>query len=145
MSAPGYGVRVTTSCLDCVALPGRPRPIAAGCGPRSPRCATHLREHKRAQRKARHDARVVKVYDLAPGEYDELLAAQGGTCAFPRCPASGRRKRLAVDHDHVTGETRGLLCGPHNYTLLGRFAGDLHDALDYLADPPARRLRSVPA
>jgi hypothetical protein len=35
---------------------------------------------------------------------------------------------------------RGLLCGPHNYELVGRYAGDLHDAIAYLQDPPARRL-----
>lgn len=83
---------------------------------------------------------MVARYGLAPGDYARLLEAQGGTCAIPRCPATGKRKRLAVDHDHETGEVRGLLCGPHNYDLLGRFAGDLEAALAYLAEPPARRV-----
>ena len=130
-------------CVDCRALrerPAIPRKAPHG-GPRSRRCATHHRAHVRAQRKATHDRRVVKVYGLTAGRYDELLAAQGGTCALPRCSASGKRQRLAVDHDHATGEVRGLLCGPHNYQLVGKFAGDLHDAIAYLADPPARRVR----
>jgi hypothetical protein len=84
---------------------------------------------------------VRRVYGLSDGEYAALLAYQGGTCAIPRCRANGSRKRLAVDHDHETGEVRGLLCGPHNYELLGRFAGDLQDGLDYLADPPMTQLR----
>ncbi len=150
------------ACVACRALPERPRSLdqllddmargadeyrpavprkVAGGGPRSQRCATHLRAHRAAQRKARHDSRVVKVYGLTTGEYDELLAAQGGTCWFPGCDANGKRKRLAVDHDHETGEVRGILCGPHNHLLLGRFANDLQDAIAYLADPPARRIR----
>jgi hypothetical protein len=107
-------------------------------------------------RAARHEAYVGKVYGLAPGEYARLLELQGGRCAIPGCRANGTRKRLAVDHDHDLARqhdhpddqacrdcVRGLLCSPHNYDLLGRFAGDLHAALAYLDAPPARRLRSV--
>ena len=148
----------THQCVTCRALPvrpfdpgdvdpaqeyrpGKPRPVVAG-GPRSRVCATHDRAKRKARKAAAHASRVRKVYGLEQGDYDRLLALQGGTCAIPRCPASGKRKRLAVDHDHETGEVRGLLCGPHNYELLGKYAGDLRDALDYLADPPARRLRT---
>lgn len=142
-------------CVDCAARPERPvellidplddyrprtpRPAPHG-GPRSRRCASHHRAHRNATRARRHDSRVTKVYGLAPGEYDELYAAQGGRCAIAGCTATGKRKRLAVDHDHETGEVRGLLCGPHNYDLLGRFVNALRPALDYLADPPARRV-----
>lgn len=147
-------------CVDCRALPerladfspgeevlygpefrpARPRPAPHG-GPRSRRCTTHQRAFRRAGKARTADSRITRVYGLAPGEYDELLAFQGGTCAIPGCPAKGVTKRLAVDHDHDTGEVRGLLCSPHNYELLGRFAGDLRAGLDYLADPPARRMR----
>lgn len=142
-------------CVDCRALPEQvecvddhvpgsfrprtPRPAPHG-GPRSRRCTTHHRAHQAAARARRHDARVSRTYQLAPGDYDRLYAAQGGRCAIAGCTATGRTKRLAVDHDHVTGEVRGLLCGPHNYDLLGRFVNALRPALDYLADPPARRV-----
>jgi hypothetical protein len=48
-------------------------------------------------------------YRIGPDEYDAMLAQQNGVCAIcgDRCK-SGRA--LAVDHDHVTGEVRGLLC-----------------------------------
>jgi hypothetical protein len=164
MSAPA---KVAAECLDCAALPtlhqaiaeaadrdhlaggkdwrpSSPRPIAPGSSPRRPRCATHLRAHKRAVKARNHATRVQRVYGLADGEYDRLYAAQGGTCAFPRCRATGKVKRLAVDHDHETGEVRGLLCGPHNYQLVGKFAGDLEDAIAYLADPPARATLGAP-
>lgn len=134
-------------CVDCLALPEAerppsPRPAPHG-GPRSRRCATHQRAHRKAQKARAADARVVRVYGLAPGEYERLLEFQGGTCAIPGCPARGVTKRLAVDHDHETGEVRGLLCGPHNYELLGKFAGDLQAGLDYLDNPPAARLRAA--
>jgi hypothetical protein len=132
-------------CCDCAALPvddrpQKPRPAVHG-GPRSRRCTTHQRAHDKAVRARRHDARVVKVYGLDPGEYEELLAFQGGTCAIPSCRANGKARKLAVDHDHDTGLPRGILCQPHNFLLLGRFVGDLQDALDYLADPPVSRMR----
>lgn len=132
------------ACIDCAALPlsQQPRtPRVTKGGPRSKRCATHRRAWERAVRAKRAEARVQKVYGLGPGEYDELLAYQGGTCAIPGCPANGTARRLAVDHDHDTGEPRGILCQPHNFDLLGKFAGDLQAAQDYLIDPPLRRMR----
>lgn len=48
-------------------------------------------------------------------EYDRLLAAQGGHCAL--CPNTPKTRRLHVDHDHRTGEKRGLLCFPCNRAL----------------------------
>lgn len=133
------------ACVDCAALPvaeqpRTPRPAYHG-GPRSKRCSSHFRARQKVQRAEAAEKRVQRVYGLAPGEYERLLAFQGGTCAFPNCRAAGKRKRLAVDHDHDTGLPRGLLCVAHNYTLLGKFLHDLQDALDYLADPPAQRLR----
>lgn len=49
-------------------------------------------------------------YDLLPEQYDAMVAAQGGRCAICRKIPS----RMHVDHDHTTGEVRGLLCGPCN-------------------------------
>lgn len=68
-----------------------------------------------------------------------MAIRQGGRCAICRRePEQGRR--LAVDHDHATGEVRGLLCKACN-TALGMFRDDvasLARAIGYLADPPAR-------
>ncbi len=132
-------------CRDCAALPVddrplKPRPTVAG-GPRSRRCDTHQREFRKARKKAEHERHVSTTYGLAPGEYEELLAFQGGTCAIPACRAKGKARRLAVDHDHETGEVRGILCSNHNYLLLGRFVNDLQAGLDYLANPPAQSWR----
>ncbi|TMD23132.1 MAG: hypothetical protein E6I99_07910 [Chloroflexi bacterium] len=43
-----------------------------------------------------------------------MLAAQNTLCAICRCPSNstykGRMRQLGVDHDHLTGQIRGLLC-----------------------------------
>jgi hypothetical protein len=58
----------------------------------------------------------VSKYGIDDIEYNRILMAQGGVCAIcGGTDPSGRR--LCVDHDHKTGEVRGLLCTSCNYTL----------------------------
>lgn len=54
-------------------------------------------------------AHVQRTYGLSPEEYRALYYAQGGKCYVCR-RATGRSRRLGVDHDHLTGEVRGLVC-----------------------------------
>lgn len=119
---------------------GKPDPHAAGCKCRTFRCVTDWRAQRKAQRTAGHERMVQRTYGLPPGEYARLLAIQGGTCAIYRCRATGKgRKALAVDHNHASGEVRGLLCSTHN-RLLG-YAGDdptvFRSLAEYLELPPA--------
>jgi len=70
--------------------------------------------------------------DLA--QYNELFAKQEGKCAICLRHQSEFSRALAVDHDHLTGEIRGLLCSAHN-TALGQFQDDielLEKAISYL-------------
>jgi hypothetical protein len=60
-------------------------------------------------------------FDITPEDYERMLAAQGGVCAICEQP-SPRRVRLDIDHDHETGEIRGLLC-----TWCNRAIGMLRD------------------
>lgn len=64
-----------------------------------------------------HAAMIEKTYGLDGDGYARLLALQGGKCAIGR--ERPGTKRLAVDHDHKTGEVRGLLCARCNHDLLG--------------------------
>lgn len=56
-----------------------------------------------------HRRRVENRFGLERGQYDEMLAAHNGVCAICKSPPNEGR-RLHVDHDHATGEIRGLLC-----------------------------------
>jgi len=73
-------------------------------------------------------------YGITPEQFDSMFAAQSGKCAICRRKAgvkssgSDRHKAnewmkgLVVDHCHVTGEVRGLLCQFCNVAL-----GNLQD------------------
>ncbi len=67
-----------------------------------------------------------------------MCAAQKGLCAICGKPETlvvrGKVRRLAVDHDHLTGRVRRLLCLGCN-TGIGKFQHDpalLRAAADYL-------------
>lgn len=55
------------------------------------------------------DYHVKRTYGITPERYAELLFLQNGVCAICKMIAKPG-KRLHVDHDHETGEIRGLLC-----------------------------------
>ena len=63
-----------------------------------------------------------RSYGLEPEQYAALLEDQHGTCAVCREQPTGRG--LHVDHDHETGEIRGLLCHNCN-TALGLFKDNM--------------------
>ena len=86
--------------------------------------------HKRV---ADRKSYLKRKYGLTVQQYGTLLAAQGGGCAI-----CGRKPRpdisLHVDHDHGTGQLRGILCFRCN-NALGDFDDDarlLQQALAYL-------------
>ena len=76
-------------------------------------------------------------YGIGEREVQELLAVQGGFCAI-----CGDRSAEHVDHDHVTGVIRGMLCGPCN-TGMGQLGDDpvaLRRAADHVQGELIRRV-----
>ena len=66
---------------------------------------------------------IKRRYGLTRSQYETLLYLQGGRCAIcRRGPEGSGKKRLTVDHDHETGEVRGLLCNHCNAAI-----GNLRD------------------
>lgn len=64
-----------------------------------------------AKYRARNPDVGLARYQMQPGDYEVLLQAQGGLCAICGAKeAGGKGGRFNVDHDHSTGQIRGLLC-----------------------------------
>lgn len=85
------------------------------------------------------DAYLQRQYSLTLPAYADLFDRQGRRCAI--CEDEPKRQRLVVDHDHKTGEIRGLLCDRCNRFLLKYSKEDpaiLRRAAGYLDDPPTR-------
>lgn len=87
---------------------------------------------------------VERKYGLAPDEYRALHYAQGGVCYGCRV-ANGSSRRLGVDHDHLTGEVRALVCtGSINANTCNRAIArytrpQLLRLAEILTDPPPAR------
>jgi Recombination endonuclease VII len=60
---------------------------------------------------------------LTQEQYETMLIAQEFGCAICGAPEPGGQGRFHVDHDHKTGQTRGLLCW-HCNRGLGAFQDD---------------------
>lgn len=123
------------SCIECP--PGTRRPATRP----GPRCATHKRDRKRALAAKKHGEWILRTYGITSEDYQAIYEFQGGKCAICQ-RATGASKRLSVDHDHKTGEVRGLLCTPCNRDVLGHLrdsVSSLLRAVRYLLHPPARR------
>lgn len=59
---------------------------------------------------------LYRQYNLTPDQYYTILQLQNGGCAICGCKPKPT-KHLAVDHNHNTGDIRGLLCFRCNYGL----------------------------
>lgn len=86
---------------------------------------------KRVYYKREHRWRHLKErYNITKEEYEDRYAMQEGRCGI----CSTYAEVLCVDHDHKTGDVRGLLCSPCNRSL-GQLGDDIESikrTLEYL-------------
>jgi hypothetical protein len=68
-------------------------------------------------------AELKRLYGITLEEYAEIFSKQNGVCAIclEECKT---RKSLSVDHNHLTGKVRGLLCNRCNRAI-GMFNDDV--------------------
>lgn len=137
------------TCVDCIAEGvTTARPIASGT--RKKRCTTHTRAAKKQARLNAHARTTQNRFQITGEQYWALYEAQGGRCAVCRI-ATGKTKRLAVEHDHKAeciqrgdhpADTgcplciRGLACGPCNQNLIVHPVDTLLRAVAYKFAPP---------
>lgn len=88
-------------------------------------------------RRRQRAGHLLRKFGITLRQYEEMLEAQEGGCAIcgrpPRVDVS-----LHIDHEHKTGQIRGLLCFSCN-AALGYFADDgdrLIRAVHYLGPAP---------
>lgn len=101
-----------------------------------------VREYRRRSWEKHHsrewERQLKKRYGIDAATYEKMFNEQQGLCGLCHQPGllrpDGRVERLCVDHSHVTGQVRRLLCRACNF-LVGRVEAqpDLHQrAFDYL-------------
>jgi hypothetical protein len=75
----------------------------------------HMRRREKHHRE-REKNRYKSKYGITLEQYDYMLEVQKGQCLV--CGGiNADGKKLSVDHDHVTGRVRGLLCSGCNLAL----------------------------
>lgn len=111
---------------------GKPGTYAGGCrcepcraGIRVWRRERYLANHEAAKaalrasyarnRPARVMAKRTAKYGMTPAAWDGMFLAQAGGCAA--CGQAFGWRTPNVDHDHATGQIRGLVCSPCNQSL----------------------------
>lgn len=89
--------------------------------------------------RARH---LLQCFRLTEERWKKIWDFQGGLCGICKRPL----KKANTDHNHISGEVRGLLCSRCNRAL-GRFSDSLVlilAAAEFLKNPPAREALGGP-
>ena len=88
-----------------------------------------------ADPQSERERHLIRKYGVTQADYDAMLKRQGGCCAICR---KSQERALDVDHNHSTGEVRGLLC-----TNCNRMIGHAGDSAERL-EAAAAYLKIVP-
>jgi hypothetical protein len=94
--------------------------------------ATYYRNNAEKLKRGMYASSLRRLYGISPEQVEELLERQSHSCAI--CGAAFGSQTPHIDHNHATGEVRGLLCHKCN-TALGLFMDDpvnIRAALGYL-------------
>lgn len=65
-------------------------------------------------------ATLKRLYGITLDQYNEMLENQHGCCAICDRHRDEFDRHFSVDHNHATGEIRGLLCTYCNHRVVGR-------------------------
>lgn len=123
------------TCLSCYQNRSTKKNTRKPCrrcgGEKQPGVARQICDACRATGKQRgHQAsneyhfawKLKRKYGISVQDYERMYAEQDGRCAICTRPERIKRK-LAVDHDHISGKVRSLLCLRCNL-VLGKIKDD---------------------
>jgi hypothetical protein len=103
-------------------LRGKPRHICKECRKLESKnwYENNKDRKKELSRKYKHvkkDRDLQSTYGIDLETYNRMLAQQNHKCKICHAHQDGLKRAMCVDHDHVTGKVRGLLCGTCNRSL----------------------------
>lgn len=87
------------------------------------------RERRSSNKREFRSRRLMEEYGITADDYDRMYSEQGGLCLI-----CGKSEKLFVDHSHITGKVRSLLCSKCN-SLIGfcrENTPTLESAIEYL-------------
>lgn len=83
--------------------------------------AAYLKKYKVVNAKRDADRQreylLQRKYGISLADFEKMMVTQNGLCWICKSPPGGRWTRLFVDHNHLTGKVRGLLCHLCNTAL----------------------------
>ena len=105
------------------------------------------KDHPEWSKKASRKHSLKHKYSMTMEQFEELFDAQGGVCAICGKPELVTGRTLAVDHDHISGHVRGLLCSRCNLVLglIGDSTEILSASIQYLKNRAATNTISLKA
>ena len=89
----------------------------------SPKEREYQKNYRENNKDKRKNGMLKLRFNLTLEEYNAMLEAQGGVCKICSNPETTKKnnsdevRMLCVDHDHNTGQVRGLLCNKCNRAL----------------------------
>ena len=92
-------------------------------------------DYERGSEEYKKNAYLIYTYGINLKEYNEMINEQNGCCAICGRHQLELFNTLAVDHCHITGKVRGLLCMDCNVGI-GKLKDDidlLKKSIDYLS------------
>lgn len=93
-----------------------------------------VRAYRQRHPDRKRESRLLNLYGIRAADREKMLKEQQNKCAI--CDRTQDCvKRFVVDHDHLTGRVRGLLCDGCN-SMLGRFEPRITKVMDYLGYIP---------
>lgn len=72
--------------------------------------AENRKRNKTKKKQYMTDWMLKTKYGITESEYNDMFQAQDGCCAICKRAATYYKRKMAVDHNHLTGKVRGLLC-----------------------------------